>query len=92
MKVGVADATKKDFDLHIALGRITSRDCRRGQRRLFTGGGIGFRFVSSWLHGKTCCPRLNIASDCHAACDTPRAFFATTHDILSEGCALARRV
>src|SRR4029453_11627986 len=30
MQVGMANATKKDFDLHIALGRIAARDCRRG--------------------------------------------------------------
>jgi len=92
MKVGVADSTKKNFDLHIALGRITSRDCRRGQRRLFTGGGISFRFVSSWLHGETSCSRLHIASHCHAACDPLRAVFATTRDILSKERLIERRV
>jgi len=50
MKVGVANATKQDFDLHIALGGIASCDCRRSQWRFFTGGGIRFRFVRSWLH------------------------------------------
>src|SRR5436190_20414368 len=30
MKIGVANATKKDFDLHVALGGIASLDCRRG--------------------------------------------------------------
>jgi hypothetical protein len=35
---------------------------------------------------------LNIASQSHGAPDTLRAVFATTHDILSEGCALERRV
>ena len=84
MKVGVANATKQDFDLHVALGGMASLDCHRRQRRLLTGGGIGFRFVSSWLHDKTCCSRLNIASDCHAALDTVRAIFATNHDILLE--------
>ena len=62
MKVGMANATKKDFDPHVALGGIASRDCRRGQRRRLTGGGIGFRLVRSWMHGETCCSRLNIAS------------------------------
>jgi hypothetical protein len=92
MKVGVANATKKDFDLHIALGGIASRDCCRGQRRLFTGGGVGFRFVSSGLHGETCCPRFNIASECHAALDTIRAVFAATRDILLEECPFERRI
>src|SRR6266576_4407916 len=30
VKVGVANATKKNFDLHVALGGIASGDCRRG--------------------------------------------------------------
>src|SRR5437899_10980903 len=67
MKVRVANATKKDFNLHVALGGIASRDCRRGQRRRFTDGGIGLRFVSSWLHGQTCRSRLNIATMQHRA-------------------------
>src|SRR4029077_17728893 len=37
MKVRVANATKKDFDLHVALSGIASRDCGRGKLRFFTG-------------------------------------------------------
>src|SRR5439155_20029737 len=51
MEIGMADAAVKNFNLHVALYWIASRDCRRGQRRRLTGGGIGFRFVSSWMHG-----------------------------------------
>jgi hypothetical protein len=45
MEVGVANATKKNLDLHVALSGIASRDRRRRQRRHFTGDEVGFRFV-----------------------------------------------
>jgi hypothetical protein len=35
---------------------------------------------------------LNIASHCHAACDTLRAVFATGHDILWKERLIERRV
>jgi hypothetical protein len=50
VKIGVADAAEKDFDLDIVFSRFPSRDYRRGQRRRRTGGGIRFRFVCSWVH------------------------------------------
>ena len=50
MKVGMADATKKDFDLHVAVHWIASRNCCRGQCRCLTGSRISFRFVSAWMH------------------------------------------
>ena len=50
MKVGMADATKKDFDLHVAVRWIASRNCCRGQCRSLTGSRISFRFVSAWMH------------------------------------------
>src|SRR5215467_4233069 len=90
MKVRVANPTKKDFDLHVAVRGIASRNCRRGQPRRVAGGGIRFCIVSSWLHGETCCPPLNIASEDHVACDTLRAVFATIHDILSKERPLER--
>src|SRR4029079_5308983 len=68
------------------------RDCRGAQRLIIAGGGIGFRFVSSWLHCETSCSRLNIASHCCAACDTLRAVFIATHDILLEECLIDRGV
>ena len=91
MQIRVADATEEDFDLHVALRRVPSRDYRRGQRRRRTGSGVSLGFVSSWMHGETSRPRLNIASQCHAAPDIVRAVFATTHDILLEGCLFERR-
>jgi hypothetical protein len=45
MEVGVADAAKQDFDLHVAIGWIAARNRGGGQRRCCTGGGISFRFV-----------------------------------------------
>src|SRR5215470_836873 len=50
MKIGVADATEENFDLHVALGGIASRNCRRGQWRCLTGSGIGFRLIGAWMH------------------------------------------
>jgi hypothetical protein len=41
--------------------------------RRLTGCRIGFRFVSSWLHGETCYSPLNIASQCHGAFGMVRA-------------------
>ena len=78
----MANATKKDFDLHVAVGGIAARNCRRGQLRRLTGCRIGFRFVCSWLHGETCCSRLNIASQCHDASGMVRAIPAFLRDLL----------
>ena len=78
----MANATKKDFDLHVALGGIASRNCHRGQRRRLTGSRISFRFVCSWLHGETCCSQLNIASQCHGASGMLRAVPAFLRDLL----------
>ena len=50
MKVGMADTAKKDFDLHVAVRWIASRNCCRGQWRCLTGSRISFRFVSAWMH------------------------------------------
>ena len=45
VKVGVADAAEENFDLHVAVGRIASRDRGGGQRRCRTGGGVGFNLI-----------------------------------------------
>ena len=45
MKIGVADAAEENLDLHVALGRIAPWDRVRGERRCFTGGGVGFSGV-----------------------------------------------
>src|SRR5882757_5947458 len=63
MKVGVANATKKDLDLHVALGGIASRDCCGGHWRCLTGSRISFRFVSAWMHTRTLCNNTPASSD-----------------------------
>jgi hypothetical protein len=50
MQVGVADAAKQDFDLHVAIGRISTFDFGGSQWRFVAGGGISLRVVSSRLH------------------------------------------
>src|SRR5205809_3801666 len=40
MQIGVADATKQDFDLHVAVSWIATRDLGGGQRRCRTGSGV----------------------------------------------------
>src|SRR5437867_2277830 len=50
MEIGVADAAEQNFDLHVTLRRIASRDYGRSQRRLLTGSGVSFRVVRSWMH------------------------------------------
>ena len=45
MEVGVADAAEEYLDLHVAFGRIASRNCGGGQRRDITDSGVGFRLV-----------------------------------------------
>ena len=50
MEIGVADAAEEDFDLHVAFGRIASRDRGGGQRRCRAGSGVSFRVVRSWMH------------------------------------------
>src|SRR5262245_37944529 len=49
VKIGMTDAAEEDFDLHIVVGRIPSRDCRGCQRRCRTSSGIGLRLVHSLL-------------------------------------------
>ena len=49
-------------------------------------------FDRAFCDSESCCPRLNIASHCYAACDTLRAVFATTRDILSKERLIERRV
>ena len=63
MKVRVADATEKDFDLHVAVRWIASRNCCLGQRRCLTGSRISFRFVSAWMHTRTLCNNAPASSD-----------------------------
>src|SRR4029077_11138803 len=55
VKIGVADAAEKDFDLDVAFRRIATIDLGGNQRRCRAGCGVGFRFVSSWLHDQTSC-------------------------------------
>ena len=50
VKVGVANATKKNLDLHVAVRWIAPRNCCRGQQRCLSGSRISFRFVSAWMH------------------------------------------
>src|SRR6266496_761677 len=50
MQIGVADAAEENIDLHVALGRIASRDGRGSQWRCLTGSGVRFRVVCSWMH------------------------------------------
>src|SRR4029077_12581269 len=63
MKVGVANATEKNFDLHVAVRWIPTRNCGRSQWRCLTGGGIGFRFVSAWMHTSILCNNALASSD-----------------------------
>src|SRR4029077_11863702 len=63
MKVGVANATEKNFDLHVAVCWIAPRNCGRSQWRCLTGGGIGFRFVSAWRHTSILCNNALASSD-----------------------------
>jgi hypothetical protein len=51
MKVGVADTAEQDFNLHVAVRWIATLDFRGRQWRCFTGSGISFRVVRSWMHG-----------------------------------------
>ena len=44
VEVGMADAAEEDLDLHVAFGRIATRDRGGGQRRSRTGRGVGFCF------------------------------------------------
>src|SRR5438067_6308479 len=47
MEVGVTHAAEKNFDLHVALRRIASRNCGGGRRRCRAGSRVSFRFVHS---------------------------------------------
>src|SRR5437763_14643127 len=49
MEVGVTHAAEKNFDLHVALRRIASRNCGGGQRRCLAGSGVSFRVVDSLM-------------------------------------------
>src|SRR6185437_8898947 len=45
MKIRVADAAEKYFDLNVTIGRFASRDRAKGQWRCRTGRSISFRVV-----------------------------------------------
>src|ERR1700736_1761725 len=47
VKIGVTNAAKEDFDLHVAVGWIATFDLRGSQRRCRTGSGVSFRVVRS---------------------------------------------
>src|SRR5204862_4557337 len=51
MQIGVADAAKQDLNLHVAVSWIATLDFGGRQWRCFTGSGISFRVVRSWMHG-----------------------------------------
>src|SRR5438093_5769792 len=53
MKIGVADAAKEDFDLHVAVGWIAPRNFSGRQSRCWTGSGVSLRVVRSWMHVST---------------------------------------
>ena len=76
VEVGVADAAEEDFDLHVAFGRIASRDRGGGQRRCRTGGGIGFRLVHGLmlLFVCFCCLVLFVADFFHPVDGLPVEF------------------
>jgi len=59
----MADATKKDFDLHVAVRWIASRNCCGGHWRCLTDSRISFRFVSAWMHTRTLCNNAPASSD-----------------------------
>src|SRR6266513_735178 len=50
MEIGVANATEQNFDLHIVLSWIATRNFGGRQRRCRTGSGVSFRVVRSWMH------------------------------------------
>src|SRR6266498_4004214 len=53
MKIRVADATEQDFDLHVAVSWIAPRNFGGRQSRCWTGSGVSFRVVRSWMHVST---------------------------------------
>jgi len=56
MEVGVAHAAEEDFELHIAVGRLATRDGGGGERRRGSGGGIGFDGAGDGFgHERECC-------------------------------------
>src|SRR6266446_9444866 len=67
MEIGVADAAKQDFDLHVAVSWIATLDLGGGQRRCSTGSGVSFRVVRSWMHASRLSPLSRIATKSHTA-------------------------
>jgi hypothetical protein len=49
VEVGMTDAAKEYLDLHVAFGRIPSRDYAGGQRRCRTGSGVSFGFNHGFI-------------------------------------------
>ena len=58
VEVGVTDAAKQDFDLHVAVSWIATRNRGGSQLRCRTGSGVSFRVVRRFMH----------------RCDLPSAF------------------
>src|SRR5271166_5809565 len=58
MEVRVADAAKKDVNLHIVMGWIAPRNCRAGKRRCCAGSGVSFGLIHGWILLGIVCRRL----------------------------------
>ena len=51
VKIGVADAAEKDFNLYVSFGRLATHDCGGSKPRCRAGGGVSFGVVhqvTSW--------------------------------------------